>query len=51
MGVWTSWGVGYRYPNEEQSEPEPSIEELREALGLFGQLIIAVRSLAPPSVD
>ena len=44
---WTDWGVAYRYPAEDGSEPDPTLEELSEALDLIAQLEIALRSLAP----
>jgi HEPN domain-containing protein len=47
MGSWTAWGVAYRYPGEDEPEPEPSAEELLGALDVIGQLDGALRSLAP----
>jgi hypothetical protein len=48
MSSWTSWGVAYRYPGEDEPEPEPSAEELSGALEAIAQLDIALRSFAPP---
>jgi HEPN domain-containing protein len=44
---WTAWGIAYRYPAEDESEPEPTLEELSEAFDLIEHLEIALRSLAP----
>jgi HEPN domain-containing protein len=49
MAAWTAWGVAYRYPAEEEPEPEPSMEELFGALDAIRQLDAALRSLAPSS--
>ncbi len=48
MRPWTTWGVAYRYPGEAEPEPEPSVEELYEALELISSLADVLRSLAPP---
>ncbi len=48
MGAWTAWSVAYRYPGEDEREPEPSIEELSGALDAIAQLESILRSLAPP---
>ncbi|MDR3530100.1 MAG: HEPN domain-containing protein [Rhodopila sp.] len=48
---WTSWSVAYRYPGEAGLEPEPSVEELSQALDVIAQLDAALRSLAPPAPD
>jgi HEPN domain-containing protein len=47
--AWTTWGVAYRYPGEDEPEPEPSGEELSIALIVITQLGSALRSQAPPS--
>ena len=47
LGAWTAWGVAYRYPGEDEPEPEPSVEELRAALDVIAQLDAALRSYAP----
>jgi hypothetical protein len=47
IGYWTMWGVAYRYPGEDSPEPEPSVEELSQALDLIAQLEAELRSLAP----
>jgi HEPN domain-containing protein len=48
IGAWTAWGVAYRYPAEDDPEPEPSTEELCEALDAIAELDTALRSRAPP---
>jgi HEPN domain-containing protein len=48
MSAWTTWGVAYRYPDEAEPEPEPSVKELTEALDSISLLAAALRSLAPP---
>jgi HEPN domain-containing protein len=47
MSLWTAWGAAYRYPGEDEPEPEPSTEELLGALAAIGQLDTALRSFAP----
>jgi HEPN domain-containing protein len=47
---WTMWSVAYRYPGEAEPEPEPSTEELSQALDLISRLAAALRSFAPPFV-
>jgi HEPN domain-containing protein len=47
MRAWTTWSVAYRYPGEDGPEPEPTVEELFQALDLISQLDAALRSLAP----
>ena len=51
MGAWTAWGVAYRYPGEDEPEPEPSAEELSGALDTIAQLDAVLRSLEPPQGD
>lgn len=48
---WTAWSVAYHYPGETGAEPEPSTEEIRQALDLIIQLEAALRSLARPPTD
>ncbi|MGA3401747.1 MAG: HEPN domain-containing protein [Acetobacteraceae bacterium] len=48
LGAWTAWGVAYRYPGEDEPEPEPDAEELSGALDVIAQLDAALRSHAPP---
>jgi HEPN domain-containing protein len=48
MRAWTAWSVAYRYPGEPGPEPEPSTEELSQALDMSERLDTALRSLAPP---
>jgi len=48
LGAWTTWGVAYRYPGEDEPEPEPGAEELSVALEVIAQLDAALRSHAPP---
>jgi HEPN domain-containing protein len=48
MSSWTAWGVAYRYPAEDEPEPEPGTEELFGALDAIGQLDAALWSFAPP---
>ncbi len=38
LGAWTTWGVAYRYPGEDEPEPEPGADDLRSALDLVAQL-------------
>jgi HEPN domain-containing protein len=45
---WTTWGVAYRYPGEPGPEPEPSPEDLAQALNLIVRLAEALRVLGPP---
>jgi len=47
MNAWSAWGVAYRYPPEEDQEPEPTIDELLEALERLGRFEAALRSLGP----
>ena len=47
MAAWTHWAVAYRYPGDPGPEPKPTIEELRQALALTGELEAALRALAP----
>jgi len=47
MGAWTAWSVAYRYPGEDEPEPEPTIEELSDALATIAELELALRSFAP----
>ena len=49
MGGWTVWSVAYRYPGEDESEPDPTIDELSRALETIAQLDFALQSLAPPA--
>ena len=46
MEEWTIWNVAYRYPTEERPEPEPTAEQLAEALDIIGRLAARLRSLA-----
>jgi len=48
MRAWTTWRVAYRYPGESGPEPEPSAQELSQALDMIERLDAALRSLAPP---
>ena len=48
---WTHWSVAYRYPDDPGPEPEPSTDELRQALDLIKRLESALRALAPPRTD
>ncbi len=45
---WTAWSVAYRYPAEAGPEPEPSADELTQALILISRLEAELRSLALP---
>ena len=47
--AWTTWSVAWRYPGEAEPEPDPDVEELREALDLITRLTEALRSRAPPA--
>jgi len=47
VGAWTAWGVAYRYPGEDEPEPEPSAADLSTALDLIARLDTALRSHAP----
>jgi len=49
--TWTTWGVAYRYPGEDEPEPEPSVEDLVAALDLVTQLDAALRSRVPPAAE
>jgi len=49
LRAWTAWGVAYRYPGEDEPEPELSVEELSAALDVIAKLDIALRSHAPPA--
>ncbi len=40
-------GVAYRYPGEDEPEPEPSKDDLFKALDVIGQIATELRSLAP----
>ncbi|HET6308400.1 MAG TPA: HEPN domain-containing protein [Rhodopila sp.] len=51
IGGWTAWGVAYRYPAEDEPEPEPGMEELAAALDAIGQLDATLRSWAPSPSD
>ncbi len=51
MANWTHWSVAYRYPDDPGPEPEPSADELRDALNLIKRLEDALRALAPPADD
>jgi HEPN domain-containing protein len=44
---WTAWSVAYRYPDLAEPQPEPSAEELSQALDMIERLDTALRSLAP----
>jgi HEPN domain-containing protein len=46
--AWTAWSVVYRYPGETAPVPEPSVEELTEALDLIARLAETLRALGPP---
>lgn len=46
---WTAWNVAYRYPDLAEPQPEPSAEELSQALALISRLATALQSLGPPS--
>lgn len=46
MGKWTVWNVAYRYPMDGIPEPEPSPDELRQALRIIDGLAARLRSLA-----
>jgi HEPN domain-containing protein len=45
---WTAWNIAYRYPDLAEPQPEPSAEELSQALDVIARLDAALRSLAPP---
>jgi HEPN domain-containing protein len=45
--AWTAWSVAYRYPGEADPEPEPTTQELGEALSLIERLVTALQSLGP----
>jgi HEPN domain-containing protein len=45
---WTAWGAVYRYPGEADPIPEPSAEELAQALDVIERLADMLRSLGPP---
>jgi HEPN domain-containing protein len=45
MEDWTIWNVAYRYPTEELPEPEPTAEELQQALEVLDHLAARLRSL------
>lgn len=45
--AWTEWGVAYRYPEENLSEPEPDVDALRHALEVIARLDSELRLLAP----
>lgn len=47
MAAWTHWAIAYRYPDDQGPEPDPSNDELREALLLIEQLAAALRALDP----
>jgi hypothetical protein len=46
--AWSGWAVDYRYPGETNHPPEPSADELTEAVILIRQLADMRRSLGPP---
>jgi HEPN domain-containing protein len=49
--AWSSWAIVYRYPDETGPVPEPSAEELAQALDLISGLAEMLRSLGPPPAD
>jgi HEPN domain-containing protein len=46
--AWTAWSIVYRYPGETGPVPEPSTDELFQALDLIASLSEMLRSLGPP---
>ncbi len=49
MRTWTAWSVAYRYPGESGPQPEPSADEMSQALDAIERLDMALRLLAPTS--
>jgi HEPN domain-containing protein len=47
MDAWSAWGVAYRYPSEQDQEPEPSVDDLLEALERLRRLEAALLSHCP----
>lgn len=44
---WTQWSIAYRYPGEEQDEPEPTRDRLLNALQTIERVMSALSSLGP----
>ncbi len=47
---WTTWNIAYRYPMDEDPEPQPSVETLTAALQLIDILTTKVHELRHKTV-